>query len=499
VPLMRRLARAATLQRAAKRAALSRRPTINRTIERGALLDYVPRLHPNYERPAHLEAFAALLEQCGRGGLRAVVSMPPRWGKTELAITAIPWLLSGDPSLQFMYLSYGERLSFSKSKRCRELCHRAGLTLSETSNAAHEWLTPEGGGLRAGGMMQSVIGHGADCILVDDPHRNRAEAESEIQRDKAWDTYTSTVESRLEPGGSVVIMMQRWHEDDLAGRALATGEFTHINIPAILDGSSTWPSRWPIEKLHRRRRIVGAYDWQSQYCGAPVSRGGRVFFDAVLLDRPPPSTGAVVIGVDLAHTSRTSSDWSVAVAMRCVGHHDGDRSLPICVPIAMRRRQARLADVTRDGRIVEAGFARDVAELQARYPGAPTVTYTGGREDVVLELLAALQSSPVRIEGRRAVADKHVRAQPYAAAWNDGRIRIPTTGEWASHDDGGQGVADTYVGEHVAFTGAPGGRDDIVDAAAAAYDRLAEGGTRIPTLGGSRRRTASLGPRRRFT
>jgi hypothetical protein len=457
----------------------------------------VPKLQPSFSPPVHLREFAKLLEIAPRGGLRVVATMPPRWGKTELAMSAVPWALSQDPRLQFMYLSYGERLSFSKSKKTRRLCKTAGLRLSDESNAAHEWLTPEEGGMRAGGIQQSVIGHGANVIYVDDPHRNRAEAESAVLRAKAWDTYTSTVESRLEPDGSVIIFMQRWHEDDLAGRALATGEFIHVNIPALVDGQSTWPERWSVEALERRRRIVGEYDWASQYCGDPVARGGRVFFDAVLSDEIPP-VGKVVIGVDLAHTARTSSDWSVAVAMRLIGYMDGDRDFPICVPIALRRRQARLTDVLRDGKVIETGFCRDIAELQARFPGAPTVSRIGGKEDVILELMAGLRTAPVEIEAIPAVTDKLVANSAYAAAWNDGRVQIPISGRWADEREGGEGLSSLLVHEHVAFTGKDGDSDDIVDACGVAWERLAEGGTQIPTLSGDQLQSASLG-RKRYT
>jgi len=223
-----------------------------------------------------------------------------------------------------------------------------------------------------------------------------------------------------------------------------------------------------------------------------------VFFDAVLRD-DMPSTGAVVIGVDLAYTARTRADWSVAVAMRLTGYHDGDRAFPICSPIAIRRRQAKLHDVVRDGVVIETGFARDIAELQARFPGAPTVMHVGANEPAIIDMMAALRTTPVRIECVRAERDKHTRAQPYAAAWNDGRVPVPICGEWADERDGGRGLASLLVAEHVAFTGEDNAVDDIVDACSSAWARLASRVVALPTLGEERLLSASLGRRGRYT
>jgi len=118
-------------------------------------------------------------------------------------------------------------------------------------------------------------------------------------------------------------------------------------------------------------------------------------------------------------------------------------------------------------------IARDIAELQARFPGAPTVMHVGANEPAIIDMMAALRTTPVRIECVRAERDKHTRAQPYAAAWNDGRVPVPICGEWADERDGGQGLASLLVAEHVAFTGEDNAVDDTVDACSSAWARLA--------------------------
>lgn len=475
-----RIAKTTRLRREAHRAELTRVGDPDTAPREGeGLVEWVPRLVPGYEAPTHLAALGDLLERAPHGGIRAVVTCPPRWGKTELALASIPYHLSINPRLAFFYLSYGGRLSTSKSKRARRLALDAGVRISTDSSAAHEWLTPEGGGLRAAGLQQSVIGHGANVILVDDPHQNRAEAESAIERDKAWDTYTSVVESRLEPQGSVLIYMQRWHEDDLAGRALATGEFVHLNIEALdASGESTWPSRWTTEQLARRRRIVGEYDWQSQYCGRPMRRGGRLFSDATLVD-VVPGTGREAIGLDLAYSVRTRSDWSIAARLRHVGEKGG---LPVVAIVDVIREQSPLASDATAGVV---GFAPRLVGLSVEHPGVPMVACLGPNEVSILGVLQSLYR--LSIEHTLARADKIVRTSAYQAAWADGRVLIPRGARWA----------DALISEHCGWTGHPTEHDDQIDACSNAYDRLVQGDLRPPSSFG-RLETAALG-RRRFT
>lgn len=424
----------------------------------------------------HLAPLAEVLERAPEGGLRVVVSVPPRSGKTELFMTAFVWWLLQRPWLQFMYLTYGGRLAASKSGKARQLAQQAGVQLNESSRAKNEWLTAEGGAVRASGIDQSVTGEGADVIIIDDPHKNRLEAESAAKRENVWDLITGTAETRLTPNGSMIICQQRWHEDDAAGRALKSGEFTEINLQAIRPDGQPLVPWWPLETLMRKRRLIGEYNWASQYEGKPKPRGGRLFYDVVLCDELPPVLGPVAIGVDLAHTARTKSDWSVAVAMM-LSLVDG-----LIYVLDVRRRQCRLTDVIRDEEIVDFGFCRDIAELQSAYPGARTVMHIGGKEDVVLELMGALKESPVHIEAIPASTDKWLRHQGYGAAWNRGEVVVPR----------GEGWANPFVTEHTGFSGDRGDRDDQIDAAGSAYIALTEGGPSIPEPGGGGRVTDSL-------
>lgn len=451
-----------------------RRPHTESGGDPGPILEAVAKFQPRFMVPYWVAPLADVLERAPDGRLRVVVSLPPRSGKTELFLAAfVVWLLRR-PWLQFIYLTYGGKLAESKAGKALALAREQGVDLDPTSQAKKQWLTTQHGGLRASGIDQAVTGEGADVLIIDDPHKNRLDAESKAKRDNVWDLITGTAETRLTPNGSIIICQQRWHEDDAAGRALATGEFTEINIPAINEkGESFAPELWPVESLLRKKRIIGPYNWASQYEGRPAPRGGRLFFDVVLTSTLP-TTGVVAIGVDLAHTARTKSDWCVAVAM--LKADDGR-----CYVLDLRRRQARLADVVRNDKIVERGFARDIAELQARFPGARTVMHIGGKEDVILELMGALKDSPVQIEAIPATTDKWIRHQGYGAAWNRGEIVVPDA-PWAT----------SFVSEHRGFSGDEGDEDDQVDAGGSAFTALSEGEGHVPEAGGQERVTAGL-------
>jgi len=427
------------------------------------LLDFVPRLSPRYERPDHLAPVAELFERIERGEeVYAVVSIPPRHGKTELLLHVIAWLLARHPEWTIGYSTYGADLARSKSRFARDYARRAGVELARDSAALHEWRTPAGGGLLAAGVGGPLTGHGLQLGIVDDPHKNRAEAESKTVRDHVFDWFTSTFATRLEPGASAIVNMARWHEDDLAGRLAAETEheWQIVNLPAIDEaGRALWGSRWPVEKLERRKRLVGKYDWSSLYQGRPRPRGGAVFEGVHFYDAPPATGYREAIGVDLAYSKKTAADFSVVIVVaRC-----GD----LYYVLDVIRVQAKAP-----------AFADRLAVVRAARPWAPCRWYCTGAEIGVADLVNAAHKR-IRIEAVTTTADKFVRAQPTAALWNAGQVLVPREAPWLND----------FISEVVGFTGLDDDHDDQVDALAAAVDAL-------PDLPASAGTVASSGRRR---
>lgn len=473
--LMESIARVVKLRRERERARATREARHPRSPRRdpGPLLELVPALSPGLHAPAHLAPIADALERSERETVELCFSVPPRHGKTTLLVHSIVWVLLRDPTAQILYASYAHGFAGKQVRKARALAIRAGLRLGEIRRG-DEWTTADGGGVKAAGVGGQLAGEGFSLIIVDDPHKNRAEAESRTVRERVVTGFRDDIYTRQLPRGtSVIVCHTRWHEDDLIGqlirpRAADDDEegpppFDAINLPALRASGhelvALAPRLFGVERLQRIRSRVGEYAWASLYQGSPRPRGGALFGDAVLLEQlSDDGSYAYAIGLDLARTTSTRADWNVGVVMRL------DHKRRAIDVVEVVRAQGVLADRERDGAIDE-GFARRLHALLSRYPGAPALMYTGRDEEQLLSLLAAHRRYPCPVRGTPALADKWLRAQSYAAGWNEGRVRVLRHAPWAPE----------FVGEHVAFTGLKGARDDQVDAAAAAFDYLARG------------------------
>lgn len=411
------------------------------------LAEFVHRVSPQFDAPLHLGPLLAELERAEREPVRVLVSVPPRHGKTETILHAIAWWLSRDPRITCGYTGYATPFAWSKSGIAREYARRAGVQLRTDANSKAEWRTTAGGGLLATGVGGPLTGYGVDRLIVDDPHKNRREAESSVLRSHVLEWATSTAFTRLEPGGSVFVVHTRWHPSDLIG-SLAKQDgvaWKTIDLPAINDaGEALWPERWPAEALRNRRLEVGEYDWASLYQGQPRPRGGAVFGDAHLYGSRPLRV-SITIGLDFAYTAKTSSDYSTAVVL--AKDLDSDPRAPVFYVLECLREQTE-----------PERFAAMLKALQARHPDASLHAYIAGTERGNIALIGKFG---VKVHTRPAVGDKFVRSQPAAAAWNRGAILLP--------EDGGPKI-DALASEAASFTGLNDPHDDLIDALAAAYD-----------------------------
>jgi predicted phage terminase large subunit-like protein len=418
------------------------------------LLDFIPRVSPRYARPLHLAPLVGELEAVGRGEeVHTTVACPPRHAKTDTISHAIAWLLRLKPSLRVCYVTYAQTLSEKKSRRMRALAERARVQLDPKAASLHDWRTGvDDGGVWATSIGGPVTGEGFDLIIADDVVKDRVAAESGLVRERTHEWFTETLYPRLEPGGSVIVCMHRWHVDDLSGRLVADG-WKEICLAALdQEGRALWPERYTAERLAIIREKIGEYAWWSLYQGRPQSRGGAVFAD-VHLYTELPRVFRIIIGIDLAYTAKTHADRSVAVVLAEAGG--------VFYVLDVIVKQVAAPD-----------FASVLRTLRETYPTASFASYIGGTEKGVIDLF---RSQGIPILGIPARADKFIRAQPTAAAWNAGRILVPGRFDEKGERLPGPAWVNPFVDVLCGFTGVNDKRDDEVDALVSGFDALVSG------------------------
>jgi predicted phage terminase large subunit-like protein len=420
----------------------------------------------------HIRALSDVIEEAERHPVRVLVSMPPRWHKTETVLHSVARTLWLSPEATCGFLSYSAALAHSKSRRARRLARSAGVVLSEDTKSVGEWRTDAGGGLLAAGRGGGLTGHGLDRLFVDDLLKNREEAESALIRDEAWEWLNEVAFTRLERGASAFVVGTRWHEDDPIGRLKHQGGWDSIDMPALDDlGASTAPAIRSTEELVAMREQIGLYAWSSLYQQEPRPRGAHLFREpARFVDAELPGA-RIAISVDTATTAKTSADWTCAVVAAYRRAPDGLLT-------------AELLDVRR-GQWETPEVCRALRDLQAQWPGAPLVIEGFGVGQAVCQVLRSMDPG-LRLFEVRPLGDKFTRAQPVSAAWNAGRVRVPTSAAWLA----------PFLRVVTTFTGVNDATDDDVDALSLGWN-WAEASVSAPATGPAptaRRRAMSGSP-----
>lgn len=258
-----------------------------------------------YDAQYFHKALAAALEEVEAGRLlRLIVTFPPRHGKSELTSRRFPaWLVGRDPYRHVMFATYNQPFAEDYGRAVRGIIQSQeyktvfpGTTLAKGSAAADRLVTEEGGMLAFVGRGGSSTGRGADFLIIDDPLKDRAEANSQATREELWDWYNDTMSTRLmSDTGAIIIIQTRWHEDDLVGRltdptnpkynADEAASWRIINIPAIAEeddvlgrpvGAALWPEKFGLPYLEsfRRRNPVG---FSALYQQTPTPADGDFF------------------------------------------------------------------------------------------------------------------------------------------------------------------------------------------------------------------------------
>ena len=307
---------------------------------RESLIDFAITTDPSYDPNWHHELIAEKLEAVERGEIkRLMIFAPPRSGKTELTSIKFPaWYKGKHPERHIIQTSYSTELAQDFGQKTRDLVNDSyyqkifpGVVMKDDSQARGLWRTfhkshPKViGSYLATGIGGPVTGFGANLLLLDDPIKNREEADSETMRNKVWDWYTSTARTRLEKDAVIAIINTRWHPDDLCGRLLERQgeEWEILSLPAIAEkdekyrkaGEALWPQKYDLEAMRAIEREIGPKDWLALYMGRPTSQQTQEFKEEWFRYFAPDDhlTGRVYISVDPAISEQDTACNSAVV------------------------------------------------------------------------------------------------------------------------------------------------------------------------------------------
>lgn len=227
-----------------------------------------------------------------KGSGRIIISAPPRHGKSQLVDVYTPiWVLENFPRHQVILTSYGAELSEGFGRETRDTIianqHILNCRVKSDARQVNNFLMEGGGGMLSTGVGGSITGRGANVLLVDDYVKEIKEALSQVYRDYIWNWFTTTAYTRLEPGGTVIIIATRWHSDDLIGRITKAfpGQWTNIILPALaeqndllgrLPGQPLFPERYPLSVLLERFEVLGPAFFQALYQQRPLDEARKI-------------------------------------------------------------------------------------------------------------------------------------------------------------------------------------------------------------------------------
>ncbi len=252
---------------------------------RYSLMDFSIITNPKYKPAWVHEEIAKYLEKVERGEIkRLILEVPPRFGKSQLATINFPaWYLGRHPDKEIITASYSGELAQEFGGKTRDLVSDEvyklifpEIVLKEDEQAKSKWKTNKGGSYISVGVGGSLTGRGANLLIIDDPIKNREEADSEVYRNKVWNWFTSTAYTRLEKDAAIILIQTRWHLDDLTGRVLAQegNKWTEVKFPA---NEMLWPEKFSVDSLQEIRNVIGPYDYASLYMQSPILTENQEF------------------------------------------------------------------------------------------------------------------------------------------------------------------------------------------------------------------------------
>jgi predicted phage terminase large subunit-like protein len=420
-----------------------------------------------------------------------MIFMPPRHGKSMLASQYFPaWYAGVYPDRRVMLASYEADFAASWGRKARDVLEEFGegvfgVQVRADSSAASRWdLAGHAGGMQTAGCGGPLTGKGAHLLVLDDVVKNAEEAMSQTLRDRAWDWFVSTALTRLEPGGSVLVIMTRWHPDDLAGRLLKRQEevgepWDVISFPALAlendplgrkPGEALWPDRYPIEALNEIKATQGSMWFQAMYQQSPTLPEGNLFRrswfkrfaadgDQYALDGGRVFSRRACyrfLTVDPAASEKQTADYTAIGVFAVTPEND-----------------LLALDMVRERLGVE-GIVPRLRRLSELYHPDFVVMEANGFQVALAKEAKRTQGLPAIREVTPEGKGKLVRATPAIIRAESGQIFLPRQAAWV----------ECFLDEMTTFTGMDDRHDDQVDVLAYAARQISKPANIYPTAVG---------------
>ena len=379
---------------------------------RHTFMGFVNKVWPAFIEGRHHKIMANAFERVASGELkRLIVNMPPRHTKSEFASFLLPaWFLGNYPEKKIIQSAHTAELSVGFGRKVRNLVDSddyksvfPNVLLRSDSKAAGRWSTNKGGEYFAIGVGGAVTGKGADLLVIDDPHSEQEGQSSDPSVfDRVYDWYTSGPRQRLQPGGSIIVVMTRWHKRDLTGQILKSSlqrvgsdEWELIEFPALMPSDEPlWPEFWPKDELDALRNELPAPKWNAQYQQNPTSEEGalvkREWWKTWEKDKPPMCE-FIIQSWDTAFLKTQRADFSACTTWGVFYHPDGSGiEQPNIILLDAHKERLEFPELKKtayemwvdwqpDAFIVEAKAAGTPLIFELRAMGIPVSEYTPSR------------------------------------------------------------------------------------------------------------------------
>ncbi len=409
----------------------------------------------------------AALDRVATGEIdRLMLLLPPGHAKSTYASVLFPaWWFTRHPASSVITACHTADLAEHFARRVRSLIEEhgplLGYSLAKGDRASARWRTTQRGEYFASGVRGPITGRRADLVLIDDPVKSHAEADSPGARDALWNWYRSDLATRLKPGGRIVLIMTRWHEDDLGGRLIdADPTWKVLRLPAIAEpgdpmgraaGDALWPEWENLAALERKRQSVGGRVWRALYQQDPAPDSNALFVTnriQITEAVPLPHGSREVRAWDLAATPSGEGrdpDWTVGLKLARIP----TGAIIVTDIVRLRAGPAEVADA------IVATASQDGADVMVGLPQDPG---QAGKQQVAW---LANRLAGYRVKASPETGAKLTRATPAAAQAEAGLMSL-NRAAWNR----------SFLDELRDF---PNGRkDDQVDALSRAFAMLSE-------------------------